>query len=272
MRLRRLRIGKWILTIALVSIPIYAVCVAPRRVVVTRHEPVLDGLPSSLDGLRVVHMSDIHLSICIPDQFVRDAVDTANSLRPDIVVITGDFISRNARNARPCGRMVGELDPPLGVYAVLGNHDHWVDAEEVRRSLEAEAVTVLMNKNTRIAKGLWLAGVDDIWAGTCDAAAARKGIRADSALIVLSHNPAALAMFSRDDCLVLSGHTHGGHVNLPYLARGVSRLTHAGGRTAGWYKQGRARMYVNRGLGGAPLRLRARPEIALFTLRSRPAP
>jgi len=252
---------------AFVAVPIDAVFVEPRSLEVTRHTVPIKSLSPSHEGLRVVQISDLHLSLCVPRSFISQAVDQCNSLDPDIVVVTGDFISHDRNKAQPCARLLGGLQAPKGVFAVLGNHDHWIDAPHVTRSLENEGITVLTNKNVNV-DGLRLAGVDDMWAGDCDVAGALRGIPQGDPLVVLSHSPLVLPKLEQRDCLVLAGHTHGGHVNVPSLTKPLLAMAQCGSYTAGWFDQGKAWMYVNRGIGGTPIRFRAKPEVSLFVLKS----
>lgn len=268
----------------------------PRRVELTQHEAPLPGLPADLDGLRVVQLSDLHVGFYSRAGLVRRGVSLANSLKPDLVVLTGDFANcRSERVLRESAQELTALQARRGVFACLGNHDHWEDVEQIQAALDDVGVRVLVNENAEVASGLWLAAVDDLMAGEPDLDAAMAGLPEQAAVVLLSHNALILPQVADKPWLVLSGHSHGGQIAVPFLGpRRTARLPGArwlmwayeafgarfsGGRVEavsgylypeGWYEQGRARMYVNRGLGTSqtwPIRVGCPPEIACFTLR-----
>lgn len=284
--------------VLLVVIVLYGVLIAPRLVDVTEHEVALAGLPPELDGLRVVQVSDIHCNTFSRAGSVKRIVELANACKPDLVVMTGDFVSYRAGKHLTSGAYeLRGLKSRLGVYACLGNHDHWEGQAAVKESLEKASVRVLVNSNSRAAEGLSIAGVDDMMVGAPDLHITRHRMPKTDAVILLSHNPIVLPKVAQKPWLVLSGHSHGGQISLPFLGprrtaqlpgmRHLARWNESlgirfrGGRvdaistdryTSGWYEEGAARLYVNRGVGtnvGLPLRLNCRPEIACFTLRAR---
>jgi predicted MPP superfamily phosphohydrolase len=294
---KRFRRRLKLLVLAAAIVVAYGVLVAPRHIGISRFTVPLQGLPSDLDGLRVVQVSDLHAGPFFRAASVRRVVRLANACHPDLVVLTGDFVNyRSMRFFRASAPELARLKAPLGSYACLGNHDHWEDAAGVRAALRNSGVRVLVNENVRVGKGLYLAGVDDLMSGKPDLGRATRGIPKAAAVVLLSHNPTALPLVSGRPWLVLAGHTHGGQIALPFLGpRGTMRLPGIrwlaywneslgvrlrGGRTAavatykypaGWYQTGRARLYVSRGIGvnqGMPIRLNCPPEIACFTLRT----
>src|ERR1051325_1533939 len=164
------------------------------------HERIqLSRLPQALDGFRVVQLSDIHHGPFSNRDQIERAVDTANRLQPDIIALTGDYISKERHYAAPCAEMLGRLKAKYGVYAVLGNHDHWTDAALITDLFRAEGITVLINEGIHFEKNgasFWLAGA-----------------RHDEMKLLLAHNPIILRRAARASVdLVLSGHTHGGQV------------------------------------------------------------
>jgi predicted MPP superfamily phosphohydrolase len=159
------------------------------------------------------------------------------------------------------------------VYAILGNHDHWTDADEVARALQTQPITVLRNAAIPIDRGgarLWIAGVDDVWERHADLDQALRLVPADQATILLAHEPDyadLAAQYSVD--LQLSGHSHGGQVQLPFFGSPI--LPYLGRKyPRGLYQIGSLQLYTNRGLGvvSPPVRFNCRPEITLFTLTS----
>jgi predicted MPP superfamily phosphohydrolase len=237
------------------------------------HERIhLNRLPRQFDGFRIVQLSDVHHGPFSSSEQIERAVETANRLHPDIIALTGDYISKERHYAAPCAEMLGKLKARFGVYAVLGNHDHWVDAPLVTDLFRAEGITVLVNEGMRFEKdgaAFWLAGVDDTMVGLEDISLALAGSREGEMKLLLAHNPIILRRAARAAVdLVLSGHTHGGQVAIRSernsLRGARKRLLKGLGRL------GQTQIYVNRGLGTVvlPIRYGCPPEISLLELRS----
>jgi len=232
---------------------------------------ILRRLPKALDGFRIVQLSDVHHGPFSDRSQIERAVETANRLQPDIIALTGDYISKERHFAAPCAEMLGRLEARHGVYAVLGNHDHWTDAALITDLFRAEGMKVLINEGMRFQKGdsaFWLAGVDDTMVGLEDLPLALAGARRDEMKLLLAHNPIILRRAARASVdLVLSGHTHGGQVALrserSASGRPRRRLLKGLGR------QGNTQIYVNRGLGTVvlPIRYGCPPEVSLLELR-----
>jgi uncharacterized protein len=236
------------------------------------HQPIiLRKLPKEFDGFRIVQLSDVHHGPFSSKEQIERAVDTANRLRPDIIALTGDYISRERHYAAPCAEMLGRLEAKHGVYAVLGNHDHWTDAALITDLFRAEGITVLINQGMHFeyrGASFWLAGVDDTMVGLEDIPLALAGARKDEMKLLLAHNPIVLRRAARAGVdLVLSGHTHGGQVALrserSASGRPRRRLLKGLGR------QGNTQIYVTRGLGTVilPIRYGCPPEVSLLELR-----
>ncbi len=244
----------------------------PYMLVVERQAIALSRLPRALDGLRVVHLSDIHHSPFTGSFQIEQAIETANSLEPDIVALTGDYVSREREYAAPCAEMLGRLRARYGVYAVLGNHDHWTDAALIMDLFRAEGIKVLVNEGMRFEQrgaAFWLAGVDDTMVGQEDLPLALAGSHADEMKLLLAHNPVILRRAARAGAdLVLSGHTHGGQVSWRSERNASGRPRRRLLRGLG--RQGNTQIYVTRGLGTVilPIRYGCPPEVSLLELRS----
>jgi predicted MPP superfamily phosphohydrolase len=191
-----------------------------RRVRVTDQRIWLNGLSESFAGLRVLQLSDIHHSLFFPLDRVARVVELANRLNPDLIALTGDFITYSRRSIEPVAEMLGTLRSRLGVVAVLGNHDFRVGAEIVQKALRRHRIKVLRNRHLVLhdrSEALTIAGVDDLGYGA-DLSAALRGAPHGSPSILLAHNPRLVRRAARHGVgLVLSGHTHGGQVNIPLL-------------------------------------------------------
>ncbi|HYW72291.1 MAG TPA: metallophosphoesterase [Pyrinomonadaceae bacterium] len=243
----------------------------PFMIAVERQEIFLRKLPPALDGFRIVHLSDLHYGPMVDSRHLERAIDIANELNADLIALTGDYISQERAYAAPCAELVGRLKARHGVFAVLGNHDHWTDARLIADLFRAEGIHMLINEGMRIdARGeaFWLAGVDDTMVGLEDLSLAMAGACNDEVKLLLAHNPTILRRAARADVdLVLSGHTHGGQVTLRaeknQSGKPRRRMLRGLGRRAG------TQIYVTRGLGMVvlPIRYGCPPEVSLLELR-----
>jgi hypothetical protein len=231
----------------------------------------LDTLPTSFHGLRIVQISDIHHGLFRPKEWLSDAVRKANRLKPDIIALTGDYVTYSKRNIEPAAEILGRLRARYGVYAVLGNHDFRVDADAITSALRGQHIDVLRNRHVALRFGgesLYLAGVDDYGYGA-DLRRAVQGIPQEAARVLLAHNPRIIHLASRHGVsLVLSGHTHGGQVNLPVLGTVYGRSPERLRYKIGWDRMGATQIYVSRGIGTIvlPCRLRCPAEITHLEL------
>lgn len=239
-----------------------------RAIERTDHVVPVPHLPDALRGLRVVQLSDLHRSRITSDQILRHAVAVANAACPDLIILTGDYVTEDLADIEPCGDILSQLQAPLGCYAVLGNHDHKAGASAVKTMLARQGIEVLDNGSKRLQNGLWLVGLEDSWYGRPDPSRAFRDVRDGEPALVLSHNPVDAELASQHDCVIFSGHTHGGQIRLPLpTLRGIRSISTRNFR-AGWFTLGKASLYINRGLGqvGLPLRFLCRPEVSVFTL------
>src|ERR1051325_6717992 len=143
----------------------------PFMIAIERQEIFLPRLPKALDGFRIVHLSDLHYGPFVDPRHLERAIEAANNLNPDLIALTGDYISQERSYAAPCAELVGRLRAPYGVFAVLGNHDHWTDATLIADLFAAEGINMLVNQGLRIdacGESFWLAGVDDTMVGLED--------------------------------------------------------------------------------------------------------
>jgi hypothetical protein len=245
----------------------------------------LHRLPHQFDGFTIVQLSDFHYEERFSAIPIRNSVDLANSLHPDLVVFTGDFVTvplvelgsqaahGAAQTAFPCAEILSAVKARIGSFAILGNHDAYSNPALVTGALRSHGIPVLKNSCMPIereGKRIWLAGIDDALEGRPDLGAAIEKIPSGEPIILLAHEPdfadeAALAPVD----LQLSGHSHGGQIWipgigapwLPPLARHYPR---------GLYKIENMVLYTNIGIGTirAPIRINCVPEVTQITLRS----
>ena len=251
----------------------YARLVEPYNYLVTETDILIRNLPDRFEGFRITQLTDVHHSRILGIDEVRRVVSLAQQTRPDVFVLTGDYTTSYRRFIEPCAEALSNLNAPEGVWAVLGNHDHYTDPELTRRALERNHIKVLTNANTTLRRGsdsIQLSGIDDwSWNGT-DWPRAFDGLKTNSPTILLSHQPLVLDFAEAQKAsLILSGHTHGGQINLPWLGAPARFVTKDLRYAQGLFRRGDTQLYVSSGTGviGLPVRLGVRPEIAVLRLR-----
>jgi uncharacterized protein len=239
-------------------------------------------LPAAFRGLRIAQISDIHYDEYTEPYFLREVVRRLNALAPDVVVLTGDFVSFGplphrigARLSYPCAEILAAIACPLR-FACLGNHDAVVGPAMVTDALQTHGIPVLLNSALPVERGnsrLWFAGTRS-W--TEDAPDLNQAVPAQrdagEPVILLAHEPdyAPEVLKHGGVDLMLSGHTHGGQVRLPIVGT-PQRMLPPGGRrfVEGHFELGPLQLYVNRGIGtvGLPVRFNCPPELTLLTLQ-----
>jgi predicted MPP superfamily phosphohydrolase len=251
---------------------------APHGLQAWRETIVIPGLGPSLDPLRIVQVSDLHCGPFITENFLNELFDRAWAENPDAIVLTGDYIDQEPeaiRQIEPTLR--GRPAPPLGLFAVFGNHDYLLDQNKlIADTIERCGIRTLRNESVPLERNgsrLWLTGIEDFWGAPVDFRAAMSGVNGRDPKALLCHNP-DLAGHARDlgYSLMLSGHCHGGQVVLPYV--GPLRVHSRNGRRfiGGSVKIGATHLHVSKGVGMAdlPLRLGCPPEFSVLTLVAKP--
>jgi uncharacterized protein len=251
---------------------VYITQVEPGWLGIENVQVPIKKLNPALEGLKIVQMSDIHLHPYIQLDFVQEAVRLAQSLKPDIVTLTGDYVLESQDSIFELAPALAQLNPKYGIFATLGNHDHWTNAQVVREGLTREGIKVLHNEALTLninGAGLTLAGVDDVWSGQPDLRAALSQVPPDSPTVLLAHEPDFADVSAQEGrvALQLSGHSHGGQVRLPGV--GALILPYLGQKyDIGLRQVGQMWVYTSRGVGliGPPIRLNCPPEITEITL------
>jgi predicted MPP superfamily phosphohydrolase len=236
------------------------------------------GLDPAHHGLRVAQLSDLHVGPGTPDDVVRKALAQANAFEPDLVVLTGDYLSHSRRELDAMRALLGGLAAPT--VAVLGNHDVWVDPKGATAVLRGHGYEVLENAWTSVrlrGAPFTIVGVGDHRTRRDDVRRAVRGLTGGPTPLVLAHGPKTARKLARLDrpSLCLSGHTHGGQINIPIftplLLATIVQEPYLRGRYA---LDGGVQLYVNRGIGmsGIRVRVNAPSEVTLATLhRAEPA-
>jgi predicted MPP superfamily phosphohydrolase len=240
---------------------------------ITETDIWLRRLSPGHDGLKIAHLTDLHHSLFTPLEEIQHAVQVANRLRPDVVALTGDYVTLSPSYIWPVAQALGKLRARLGVFAVLGNHDFQVDAEEITAALKAQHIRVLRNAHYALrarSSVLWMVGVDDLWWQADDLRAALRSIPGRDPKVLLCHNPLGIRMAAAHGIdFVLSGHTHGGQVRLPVVGSVYGRSKLGERFVEGWNRLHGTQIYVSRGIGKVvlPVRFGCPPEIACLRLR-----
>jgi len=235
---------------------------------VNEYEVAPSRWPKEWSGLRVAHITDVHHGRVLHDGYLQQVRRALLRSKADLIAFTGDFVSTR-RDLPQAFKWLEGLKAPLGVWAVLGNHEGWTDREAVEKGLRRARIRVLKNEAVffrRKGSRLALLGADDLWTGMKDEG--KLQVRAD-ARILLAHQPDHFFLGKRLGVdLQLSGHCHGGQVCMPG-GRALVAPSRFGARYAsGFFQEGNSLMFVNRGVGAAPpFRLFCPPELALLTLR-----
>jgi predicted MPP superfamily phosphohydrolase len=267
-------IGQVAATYAVVGVGLdqYGKNVEAERLSVEHVQVPIENLGSALEGFRIVHMSDIHLHPFTQIEFIREAMALANSLQPDVIALTGDYITDEVDSIFELAPALGALNARYGVFASMGNHEVWTDPVVVRASLEAAGLSVLVNEGVTLGIGrevIYLAGLDAVWDGQPDLSAALEQAPPGAPVVLLAHEPDFADESSLDGrvSLQLSGHSHGGQICLPGLGP-IASAPHAQKYVQGLYNVNGTRVYTTRGIGTGPIphRINCPPEVTEITL------
>jgi len=249
----------------------YATSIEPFQISTSHHR---FNLTNSAGSIKVVIFSDLHAKDAMSMDFLGKVVKEINSCEPDIILILGDFIDYHEHEIKFL-EPLGALNASYGIYAVLGNHDYgfgWSNkglADKVEKKLEDLNIIVLRNENRLIdinGTRFYLVGSDSLWAGEADLDKAIEGIEENIPEILLCHNPDIVLINKSDRFdLILSGHTHGGQVNLPLIGPLYVNTKMGGAYTNGFYEINDRNIYITRGIGGSiRFRLNSIPEIVVM--------
>lgn len=260
-------------------VSIYGLAATIKPPEVTTHELIIPGLAKKDDGLRLVQLADPHLSWWTSRQEAQEIIDTIKGLKPELLVLTGDLVDQNPDYADSLGEYLKQVQPRLGKFGIIGNHDVYTGREEIAQKMEASGIRMLRRGWVSLEDkgvGLLLGGMDDSGIGWTGPDPWEKQIPEivkscppGLPLIWLGHRPTSFdKVLGLPVALTLSGHTHGGQLRIPFGGPGLADLGFA--RSAGLYRVGDQVLYVSRGTGtvGWPFRIACPEEIALFILRA----
>jgi uncharacterized protein len=250
----------------------YPILIERNLVLVNRYRIPVSHLPAAFDGFTVAHLTDLHMGRLVSDAFVHGVVERTNRLGAEIIVCTGDFVHkrRNGTEIELAWRLLSKLEARQGVFSVLGNHDHWVSTSRSRYWLRRSGQDLSGKRHCFTQNGdrLWLIGAGDLWEDFTPLDPLLAGIPDGECRVVLAHNPdSADTRYSERVDLMISGHTHGGQVCIPFFGAPVlpvKNKTYSSGlkSTPKGYP-----IFISRGIGWTiyPVRFNCYPEIAVLT-------
>lgn len=242
----------------------------------------IEGLPDSFDGYRIALLSDFHYPRAVEVDFLRKAVALANTFHPDLVALTGDFCDNNRDDPHSVPHLSGLFDgfeALDGIVGVLGNHDHWIGADGIRKEITNHTpIRLIENQSFSIEReghAIAIGGIGDLWEGVIDVQRTFAGLPDTMPRILLSHNPDTAEELDRAIRvdLQLSGHTHGGQVRIPF-GPALKIPSRYGNKFRAGLVQGHShRVYVTRGVCSVRhVRFWCRPEVTGIILRQAVSP
>lgn len=253
-------------------------CFSSKQLEIVRTNLPVKGLPKEADGLKVGVMSDFHAGAFDNRELILRSIAAINAEQPDIITILGDYM--NAQTTRDgqsleknsyVFKALQSLEAPQGIYAVLGNHDHWIDAHFVEDKLLRLPAQILTNQGIILNNGLAIAGIDDLLKGSPSLKKAMANIPPETTTILLSHNPDVNLQLKNEAriCLVISGHTHGGQIRIPFAKWAPWVPCSLRYRQSGLIKETINRStFVTKGIGTTviPIRIACPADIAILHL------
>lgn len=273
----RTRLSRSIIGAGALAAAAWAGWFEPRRLVVQRREISIGSWPERLNGLRIGVVADLHVGAPHVDPArLQRLVSRLNGLSPDLTCLLGDYVCVDMRLGRrippdtACAPLA-RLHAPLGVHAVLGDHDWALDYQAVIGSLRNAGITVLEDAAVSVGDaGLWSAGVSRAWEPECDGTRALAAVPPRAPTIALAHSPDVFPSLPQQVALTMAGHTHGGQIRMPALTRRTIPSKYGGRYLAGLYREGDKHLFVHTGVGTSrvPVRFLVPPSIALLTIRS----
>jgi predicted MPP superfamily phosphohydrolase len=243
-----------------------------RRPILNRTQLPCPHLKESQRGITILHLSDLHVDDWTPTIALERAAQLAHETQPDLIVLTGDFITSRADKLLPATQALRSLKAPLGIFACLGNHDVWHGSRRIASDLQQLGIRTLINESVCLqAPGgpLWITGFDSAWAGQPNPKSALRHWNPSEPNILLLHEPDAADHLAAQNlaAVQLAGHTHGGQVRAPFI--GAIETPYLGHKyILGYHRVGDIHLHVNPGLGtmGVPFRFLCPPELTLHTL------
>ena len=274
---KSLRIALGLFLLIILSCLIWGFFIEPNRLIVRQQTIQIDNCPKELSGLRIALIGDVHTGApFINDSKLQRIVELTNQQQPDLIVLLGDYMSPNSWHSHRVepevtASALKNLKAPLGVYAILGNHDWWYNGERVKRAFEQNGIRILEDEVAEVkwrAGSFYLAGLADLWTRPQHVNETIAKVPSDSPIIALTHNPDVFPNLPQSVPLMLAAHTHGGQVNLPLIGTPIVPSRFGPKYTAGPIYENGHHLFVTTGIGTSilPVRFRVTPEIVILTI------
>lgn len=270
------RLVKTLILMPIAALWLWAFVVEPHLMLDSEHVEIsLKGWNKNLDGLKIAVVGDIHAGWGPHEnRRVQAVVDEINSQKPDIILLVGDYVNgaifQSKMDPKRLSDYLSQLKAPLGVYAILGNHDTYYGVKKVRKIIQDAGITLLEDSNVKIAtpKGnFYVAGISDPVTREYYYAKALEGVEKGAPVILLAHSPQIFNEIPVEVGVTFSGHTHGGQIVLPYVGALFSNTSN--GLVEGLLKEDGKTIYTTRGVGTsrAPVRFNCPPLVTIVTLK-----
>ncbi|WP_444917264.1 metallophosphoesterase [Microbulbifer sp. JMSA003] len=256
---------------------VWAFIVEPASFRINEDDIVVDTWPKECNGLRVAILADLHVGSPYKGRkSLQKLVEAVNKSQPDLILLPGDFVIQGVVGGKfvppeDAAGILKELKAPMGVFAVLGNHDWWLDAARVEQSLENQGISVLEDKSVSLVSSeckLRLVGISDFWEGPHDVKKAMQGIDEGETILAFTHNPDIFPELPAELSLTIAGHTHGGQVYLPFIGRPIVPSSYGQRFAIGHIVEGDKHLYVSPGVGTSilPVRFLVPPEVTVLSI------
>lgn len=271
------RVVAWLIPILLFCLGIWAFFIEPNRLIVHEEKLQIENWPAELSGLRIALIGDVHTGAWfIDDRKLQKIVELTNQQQPDLILLAGDYMVSNnwhGHRVEPevTAAALKNLKAPLGVYAVLGNHDWWYNGEKVTKAFEQNGIRVLENDVAEIKwrdRSFWLAGLSDKWTQPQHITETIAKAPAGATIVAFTHNPDIFPQLPSSVPLLLAAHTHGGQATFPLIGAAVVPSDFGQKYAAGHVYENGHHLFVTTGIGTSimPVRFRVPPEIAVLTI------
>ncbi|WP_445358264.1 metallophosphoesterase [Microbulbifer sp. ANSA005] len=256
---------------------VWAFIVEPASFRINEDDIVVDTWPKECNGLRVAILADLHVGSPYKGRkSLQNLVEAVNKSQPDLILLPGDFVIQGVVGGKfvppeDAAGILKELKAPMGVFAVLGNHDWWLDAARVEQSLASQGISVLEDKSVSLVSSeckLRLVGISDFWEGPHDVKKAMQGIDEGETILAFTHNPDIFPELPAELSLTIAGHTHGGQVYLPFIGRPIVPSSYGQRFAIGHIVEGDKHLYVSPGVGTSilPVRFLVPPEVTVLSI------
>lgn len=266
---------KMISLLLVCSLAAWAFYFEPSSQLINEEKIVVPSWPETCNGIRIAVLADLHVGSPYKGlDSLQDLVEDVNNEDPDLILLPGDFVISGVVGGsfvtpEKASKILAQLHAPMGVYAVLGNHDWWLNPERVEKALVGNNIPVLEDRSRRITQEkcqLHLVGVSDYWEGPHDIQKAFSKVIPGEPVLAFTHNPDVFPELPTKISLTIAGHTHGGQVFLPGIGRPIVPSQYGERYAIGHIVEHGSHLYVSPGVGTSivPVRFLVPPEATLL--------